>query len=320
MAPASPQAAAILPTMPELSIAKKNDQMAAAKVALFAYNRRTREPIWQSGLSESRSIVADRWFMGAGPFHKGSIYNGKDKGQVKAPSFGSDEGDSTKPEYFVERRFADPTKSLAETPPTAKPAVATAATPAANPPVAAATKPSKSAVATSRPQLYRRPRQRLRPPRPLLRRRLRQLSPRRPQPRPLLAAPAAVPTVAVPAVAAPGGCCARSCGRRPDGDGRTVDAHCDPNRQRGAGRGPSNTQRCAAGRQCGGAAAAGSDGCCQHSDECGEGGPSVNTSPGWAARQRAGRSHQPIQRIGFRYALGRGPLISPWADTSKWPS
>jgi hypothetical protein len=73
VAPTSPQAAAILPTMPELSVAKKDDQMAAAKIALFAYNRRTREPIWQSGISESRSVVADRWFFGAGPFHKGNI-------------------------------------------------------------------------------------------------------------------------------------------------------------------------------------------------------------------------------------------------------
>ena len=71
--PASSPAAALIPSMPELSVAKKDDQMAAAKVALFAYNRRTREPIWQSGISESRSIAADRWYFGAGPFHNGSI-------------------------------------------------------------------------------------------------------------------------------------------------------------------------------------------------------------------------------------------------------
>jgi hypothetical protein len=145
VAPTSPQAAAILPSMPELSVAKKDDQMAAAKIALFAYNRRTREPIWQSGISESRSVVADRWFFGAGPFHKGSIYSGKK--QADPSIFSSDEGDAAKPDYFVERRFTDPTKSLADTPPAAKPAVT--ATPAASPPVVAAAPPATTTAAAA---------------------------------------------------------------------------------------------------------------------------------------------------------------------------
>src|SRR5580704_1138684 len=110
--PTSPQAAAALPAMPELSFGKKDDQMAAAKIALFAYNRRTRDPIWQSGISESRSLVADRWFFGAGPFHKGNIYVTKKQQQTDPPLFGAMEDDEpSKPDYFVERRFADPTKS-----------------------------------------------------------------------------------------------------------------------------------------------------------------------------------------------------------------
>ena len=148
--PTSPQAAAALPSMPELSFGKKDDQMAAAKIALFAYNRRTRDPIWQSGLSESRSLVADRWFFGAGPFHKGNIYGTKKQQQTDPPLFGSMEDDEPpKADYFVERRFADPTKSLADNPPPAKPAVA-AATPAAGvTPTAAATLPPTAAAATS---------------------------------------------------------------------------------------------------------------------------------------------------------------------------
>src|SRR6202451_2430163 len=133
VAPSSPQAAALVPSLPELSVAKKDDQMAAAKVALFAYNRRSREPIWQSGISESRSIVADRWYFGAGPFHKGNIYGTK---QTDAAFFDAEESDSTKSEYFVERRFADPTKSLADG--AAKPAVPAPATTAAAPAVVAA--------------------------------------------------------------------------------------------------------------------------------------------------------------------------------------
>jgi len=152
--PASSPAAALLPSMPELSVAKKDDQMAAAKVALFAYNRRTREPIWQSGISESRSIAADRWYFGAGPFHNGSIYSKK---QSDPSLFGSDESDQAKSEYFVERRFADPTKSLADNPPDPKPAVAAApaagapatATPAATTAPAVAAAPA--AVTTANP-------------------------------------------------------------------------------------------------------------------------------------------------------------------------
>ena len=142
--PASSAAAALIPSMPELSFAKKDDQMAAAKVALFAYNRRTREPIWQSGISESRSIAADRWYFGAGPFHNGSIYSKK---QSDPSLFGSDESDPTKSEYFVERRFADPTKSLADNPPDPKPAVAAVA--AAKPGVAAPAATTTPAVAVA---------------------------------------------------------------------------------------------------------------------------------------------------------------------------
>jgi hypothetical protein len=144
--PTSPQAAAALPAMPELSFGKKDDQMAAAKIALFAYNRRTRDPIWQSGLSESRSLVADRWFFGAGPFHKGNIYGTKKQQQTDPPLFGAmEEDEPAKADYFVERRFADPSKSLADNPPAAKPAVA-AAPPAAGAAPAAGTAPAATAA------------------------------------------------------------------------------------------------------------------------------------------------------------------------------
>jgi hypothetical protein len=153
--PTAPQGAAAIPSMPELSVGKKDDQMAAAKIALFAYNRRTREPIWQSGINESRSMVADRWYFGAGPFHKGNIYGTKK--QSDPGLFGAGEEDEpAKQEYFVERRFADPTKSLADspappkpgpgtTPPAATPAAS--ATPAAGTPAVAATAATPAAAA-----------------------------------------------------------------------------------------------------------------------------------------------------------------------------
>ncbi len=69
-----PNAPAI-PTIPEISLAKKNDEVGAAKIALFAYHRETGEAVWQSGLAEARSTAKDTWFFGAGPFQRGTIHD-----------------------------------------------------------------------------------------------------------------------------------------------------------------------------------------------------------------------------------------------------
>jgi len=65
-----------IPTIPEISFAKKKDQLAAAKIAVFAYNRKTRQPVWQSGVNEAESTAKDTWIFGAGPFQRGTIYEG----------------------------------------------------------------------------------------------------------------------------------------------------------------------------------------------------------------------------------------------------
>jgi hypothetical protein len=65
-----------LPSIPEISVARKHNQRAAAKVAAFAYHRETHAAVWQSGLSVARSNERDTWIMGAGPFEKGSIHDG----------------------------------------------------------------------------------------------------------------------------------------------------------------------------------------------------------------------------------------------------
>lgn len=65
-----------IPAIPELALAKKDSQMAAAKVALFAYHRETKLPYWQSGVSVADSSSRDLWMLGAGPFQSGSIYEG----------------------------------------------------------------------------------------------------------------------------------------------------------------------------------------------------------------------------------------------------
>ena len=65
-----------IPAIPEMSIAKKNQSNAAAKIAVFAYYQKTRTPIWQSGVAKSKSDSKDVWLMGAGPFQSGSIVDG----------------------------------------------------------------------------------------------------------------------------------------------------------------------------------------------------------------------------------------------------
>ena len=65
-----------VPTLPEVSLARRSDQTGAAKIFVFAYDQKTREPIWQSGLAQARSTSQDTWVLGAGPFQRGTIHEG----------------------------------------------------------------------------------------------------------------------------------------------------------------------------------------------------------------------------------------------------
>lgn len=62
--------------LPEIPFAKRSLQRAVAKLAVFAYHRESGEPVWQSGLATSESTSQGFWLLGAGPFQKGSIYDG----------------------------------------------------------------------------------------------------------------------------------------------------------------------------------------------------------------------------------------------------
>jgi hypothetical protein len=62
--------------IPEIPIAKRRDQKGIAKIAVFAYHRETGTPVWQSGLVHQESSSNDVWILGAGPFQRGSIYEG----------------------------------------------------------------------------------------------------------------------------------------------------------------------------------------------------------------------------------------------------
>ena len=52
------------------------DQMGATKLAVFAYDRKTKEPMWQSGIATSMTNAKDYWFLGVGPIQRGSVYGG----------------------------------------------------------------------------------------------------------------------------------------------------------------------------------------------------------------------------------------------------
>ena len=62
--------------IPEIALAKKSNRRAVAKVAVFAYNRISGEPIWQSGTVEATSRQRNSWVCGAGPFQRGSLHRG----------------------------------------------------------------------------------------------------------------------------------------------------------------------------------------------------------------------------------------------------
>jgi hypothetical protein len=62
--------------IPELALAKTTNQHAVCKIAVFAYDRLSGQPVWQSGNRKVASKAKDSWLLGTGPFQRGSIYDG----------------------------------------------------------------------------------------------------------------------------------------------------------------------------------------------------------------------------------------------------
>jgi len=62
-----------LPSLPEMALAKRESREGASKIAAFAYDRETRQPVWQSGISQATSTARDTWVLGVGPFQGGTI-------------------------------------------------------------------------------------------------------------------------------------------------------------------------------------------------------------------------------------------------------
>ncbi len=63
-------------SVPEIPIVKRTDQIGVAKISVFAYVQETGAPVWQSGVARQTSSAKDFWVLGAGPFQKGTIYDG----------------------------------------------------------------------------------------------------------------------------------------------------------------------------------------------------------------------------------------------------
>lgn len=68
--------APLIPLLPEISFVRREDKLGASKIAVFAYHRETKTPVWQSGISRARSTAKDTWVFGAGPFQRGTIREG----------------------------------------------------------------------------------------------------------------------------------------------------------------------------------------------------------------------------------------------------
>jgi len=61
--------------LPEISFAQTNASSGVAKIYVFAYERQSKRPLWQSGVSKAESNSSSTWVLGAGPIQRGSIYD-----------------------------------------------------------------------------------------------------------------------------------------------------------------------------------------------------------------------------------------------------
>ncbi len=115
-----PSAPAI-PVVPEISVARKTNEVAAAKIAVFAYHKETRRPVWQSGVAQAHSSSKETWLFGAGPFKSGSIHDGTEfaGGESPIPLLPSGKDDVTgRPDplalYSREATYLLPVASVAD--------------------------------------------------------------------------------------------------------------------------------------------------------------------------------------------------------------
>jgi hypothetical protein len=145
--------------IPEIPIAKRKDQRGVAKIAIFAYHRQTGTPVWQSGIVHEESSANDVWILGAGPFQRGTIYQGTEFAGAALRKEQSKENASARrlpPVSIAQQNVFTPPQQFAKAAPAADPKVvqashqesAAAKTPApATPPATPAAAPPKPPAA-----------------------------------------------------------------------------------------------------------------------------------------------------------------------------
>lgn len=124
-----------IPAIPEISFARKEAKNGAAKLALFAYERQTLQPVWQSGIARASSTARDTWLLGVGPLQNGTIYDGARFAggkQLKGPvskiiTHHDDDPESLvdykRPQvYALEPKTKEPTQTADAKPPQSPPA------------------------------------------------------------------------------------------------------------------------------------------------------------------------------------------------------
>jgi len=107
--------------IPEIPIAKRKDQRGVAKIAVFAYHRATGTPVWQSGIVRQESSANDVWILGAGPFQRGTIYEGTAFAGQAIKNESDDEHliprSATGVSVSSEKLFTPPSRFAKQTPP-----------------------------------------------------------------------------------------------------------------------------------------------------------------------------------------------------------
>jgi hypothetical protein len=72
-------------TIPEIPLAKRSEQQAIAKLALFAYDRSSGQIVWNSGTVLDTASAKDVYVAGLGPIQSGSIRGGTEFVGIKIP-------------------------------------------------------------------------------------------------------------------------------------------------------------------------------------------------------------------------------------------
>ncbi len=95
--------------IPEIPLAKRTAQRGVAKLAVFAYERTSGEPVWQSGVSQYTSSSRNIWVFGIGPFQSGTIFRGTNFAGRELPNpLATDGGEHPHPVWVTkEARFND---------------------------------------------------------------------------------------------------------------------------------------------------------------------------------------------------------------------